>query len=320
MISIDQAQAIILDTVSPLPAEDVSLLAALGRVAAEDLTALWDIPLADYSAMDGYAFAAASGTDLAVSGFLPAGGTHETPVPTGSAVKIMTGAVIPPGCDTVVPIEDVVAGEGHISIRDRVTPGMNIRRRGEDVVRGDLVISAGTLLRPSEIGMITSLGRTSISVVRTVRAAVLSTGDELLDAGTVPRPGQVINSNSYAVAAQVRESGAEPLMLGIARDEREIIRGKLEEGLAADLLITTGGVSVGDRDLVKELLVELGGEIRFWKVSMKPGKPVAFAVVKGKPVFALPGNPVAAMVSFEQFVRPAILKMAGHTRIFRPVV
>ena len=185
---------------------------------------------------------------------------------------------------------------------------------------GDLVIPAGTLLRPSEIGMITSLGRTTVHVIRKPRAAVLSTGDELVEAGMTPQPGQVINSNSYSIAAQLLESGAEPLMLGIARDERDITLKKLEEGLAADLLITTGGVSVGDRDLVKELLVELGGEIRFWKVSMKPGKPVAFAVVRGKPVFALPGNPVAAMVSFEQFVRPAILKMAGHSRIFRPVV
>ena len=320
MITIEQAQAIILDTVQLLAAEEVSLLTALGRITAEELHAPWDIPLADYSAMDGYAFAAASGTVLAVAGFLPAGGSHETPVPQGSAVKIMTGAMIPTGCDTVVPIEDVELLADGISIRGRVTPGMNIRLKGEDVIKGELVIQAGTLLRPAEIGMITSLGRTSVSVVRTLQAAILSTGDELLDAGATPRPGQVLNSNSYTIAAQVMESGAHPLMLGIARDDREETRRKLEEGLAADILITTGGVSVGDRDLVKEILVELGGEIRFWKVSMKPGKPVAFAVVRGIPVFALPGNPVAALVSFEQFVRPAILKMSGHTRVFRPVI
>ena len=320
MITIEQAQAIILDTVQLLAAEEVSLLTALGRITAEELHAPWDIPLADYSAMDGYAFAAASGTVLAVAGFLPAGGSHETPVPQGSAVKIMTGAMIPTGCDTVVPLEDVEVRADGISIRGRVTPGMNIRLKGEDVIKGELVIPTGTLLRPAEIGMITSLGRTSVSVVRTPQAAILSTGDELLDAGGIPRPGQVINSNSYTIAAQVMESGACPVMLGIARDNREDTRRKLEEGLAADILITTGGVSVGDRDLVKEILVELGGEIRFWKVSMKPGKPVAFAVVRGMPVFALPGNPVAAMVSFEQFVRPAILKMSGHARVFRPVV
>lgn len=321
MISIDQAQAIILDTVTRLTAEEVPLLDAVGRVIAEELYAPWDIPLADYSAMDGYAFAAAGSTELAKAGFLPAGGLLDIPVPPRSAVKIMTGAVIPPGCDTVVPIEDVDEQVNSISIRGTVTPGMNIRRKGEDVVQGELVIPEGTLLRPAEIGMITSLGRTTVAVVRSPRAAILSTGDELLDAGSIPRPGQVLNSNSYGIAAQVMESGARPVMLGIARDDRAATRGKIEEGLdAADILITTGGVSVGDRDLVKEILVELGGEIRFWKVSMKPGKPVAFAVVRGKPVFALPGNPVAALVAFEQFVRPALLKMSGHSRVFRPVV
>ena len=320
MITIEQAQAIILDTVQLLAAEEVSLLMALGRITAEELHAPWDIPLADYSAMDGYALAAVSGTELTVAGFLPAGESHETTIPQGSAIKIMTGAIIPAACDTVVPIEDVEVRAEGISIRGRVMPGMNIRLKGEDVIKGELVIPAGTLLRPAEIGMITSLGRTSVSVVRTPQAAILSTGDELLDAGGIPRPGQVLNSNSYSIAAQVMESGACPVMLGIAHDDREIIRRKLEEGLAADILITTGGVSVGDRDLVKEVLLELGGEIRFWQVSMKPGKPVAFAVVRGTPVFALPGNPVAAMVAFEQFVRPAILKMSGHTRLFRPVV
>ena len=253
MITIEQAQAIILDTVRLLAAEEVSLLTALGRITAEELHAPWDIPLADYSAMDGYAFAAASGNELAVAGFLPAGGSHETPVPQGSAVKIMTGAMIPAGCDTVVPIEDVEVRADGISIRGRVTSGMNIRLKGEDVIKGELVIPTGTLLRPAEIGMITSLGRTSVSVVRTPQAAILSTGDELLDAGGIPRPGQVLN-NSYTIAAQVMESGACPVMLGIARDNREDTRRKLEEGLAADILITTGGVSVGDRDLVKEIL------------------------------------------------------------------
>jgi molybdopterin molybdotransferase len=320
MVSISEAQQIILDAITLLPSEEVTLLHALGRVAAEDIHAPWDIPLADYSAMDGYAFAATGEPELRIDGCLPAGATRTAPVPSSVAVKIMTGAIIPPGCDSVVPIEDVVVHEGSLRIRGKITHGMNVRLRAEDVAVGDLVIPAGTLLRSSEIGMITSLGRTMISVTRKPRAAVLSTGDELVEAGMTPQPGQVINSNSYSIAAQLLESGAEPFMLGIARDERELTLKKLEVGLAADLLITTGGVSVGDRDLVKELLVELGGEIRFWKVSMKPGKPVAFAVVQGKPVFALPGNPVAAMVSFEQFVRPALLKMAGHHRIFRPVV
>jgi molybdopterin molybdotransferase len=320
MISIAEAQGIILAAVSPLTTEEVSLLAACGRVAAEDLKALWDIPLADYSAMDGYAFVASSGTDLKIDGFLAAGATRSIPVPSCSTVKIMTGAVIPPGCDTVVPVEETEVHGYRLLIKSEVRVGQHIRLRGEDVIKGDLVIPVGTLLRPAEIGMLVSLGRTTVRVVRRPRAAVLSTGDELIEAGITPLPGQIINSNSYSISAQILDSGAEPLPLGIARDDREVTLEKLKEGLAADLLITTGGVSVGDRDLVKELLVELGGEIKFWQVSMKPGKPVAFAMVHGTPVFALPGNPVAAMVSFEQFVRPAILKMSGHSRLFRPVV
>ena len=320
MISIAQAQQIILDAVTILPSQELSLLQALGRITTQELHAPWDIPLADYSAMDGYAFSATGEAQFRIDGFLPAGESRTLPVPRGAAVKIMTGAVIPPGCDSVVPIEDVEIHNGILKIRGKIRTGMNIRLRGEEVVAGDLVIPSGTLLRAAEIGMITTLGRSTVTVTRPPRGALLSTGDELVEAGTIPQPGEVINSNSYSIAAQLLEAGAEPVMLGIARDERELTLKKLEEGLSADLLITTGGVSVGDRDLVKELLVELGGEILFWKVSMKPGKPVAFAMVRGKPVFALPGNPVAAMVSFEQFVRPALLKMAGHSRIFRPVV
>jgi len=320
MISIEEAQGIILSAVSPLTTEEVPLHAAFGRVVAEDLNAPWDIPMADYSAMDGYTFAVTSGLDLKIDGFLPAGATLSTPVPPGSAVKIMTGAVIPPGCDTVIPVEETEVHGDRLLINSEVREGLHIRLRGEDVMKGDLVIPAGTLLRPAEIGMLASLGRTAVQVVRRPKAAVLSTGDELIEAGMAPVPGQVVNSNSYSISAHLLDSGAVPLPLGIARDDREVTLGKLKEGLAADLLITTGGVSVGDRDLVKELLIELGGEIRFWQVSMKPGKPVAFAMVRGTPVFALPGNPVAAMVSFEQFVRPAILKMSGHTRLFRPIV
>lgn len=168
--------------------------------------------------------------------------------------------------------------------------------------------------------MLASLGKSSVRVYRRPRVGVLATGDELLEIGSPPAPGKIINSNSYSIAAQVMESGGDPVMLGIAGDEVERTRDRVREGILGDLLITTGGVSVGDRDCVKEAIVSLGGEIRFWKVHMKPGKPVAFAVLEGKPVFALPGNPAAAMISFEVFVRPALLKMTGHTRIFRPTV
>ncbi|AJE02286.1 molybdopterin molybdotransferase MoeA [Geobacter pickeringii] len=322
MVSIEEAQALILSRVAPLGAEEVPLLAALGRISAEDAVAPWDIPSADNSAMDGYAFALDSLADgrLTVCDFVPAGVTRSEPVPAGCAVKIMTGAPLPPGCDTVVPVEDVEDDGDAIRLRGEARRGDHIRRRGEEVTDGSVVVAAGNLLRPQEIGLLASLGRTTAPVFRRARAAVLATGDELLQPGSIPEAGKIINSNSSSIAAQLLDAGAEPLMLGIARDDREVTRRKVGEGLQADLLITTGGVSVGDRDFVREALADLGGELLFWKVNMKPGKPVAFAVVGGKPVFALPGNPVAAMVAFEQFVRPALLKMAGHGRLFRPVV
>ncbi|ABB30579.1 molybdenum cofactor synthesis domain protein [Geobacter metallireducens RCH3] len=322
MISIEEAQQIILSHTGLLGTEEVPLLHALHRVIAEDVHAPWDIPGADHSAMDGYTFAYddVQGGSLEVCGFLPAGVAPTEPVSPGCAMKIMTGAPIPPGCDTVVPVEDVLEEGTTIRLRGMVKRGDHIRRRGEEVNAGDLVVASGSLLRPPEIGILSSLGKTTATVFRKARVAVLSTGDELLQPGSIPEPGKIINSNSTSIAAQLLEAGAEPLMLGIARDDLETTRRKISDGLQADLLVTTGGVSVGDRDFVRDALLDLGGEIKFWKVAMKPGKPVAFAMVRGKPVFALPGNPVAAMVAFEQFVRPALLTMMGHARILRPVV
>ena len=210
MISIAQAQQIILDAVTILPSQELSLLQALGRITTQELHAPWDIPLADYSAMDGYAFSATGEAQFRIDGFLPAGESRTLPVPRGAAVKIMTGAVIPPGCDSVVPIEDVEIHNGILQIRGKIRTGMNIRLRGEEVVAGDLVIPSGTLLRAAEIGMITTLGRSTVTVTRPPRGALLSTGDELVEAGTIPQPGEVINSNSYSIAAQLLEAGAEP--------------------------------------------------------------------------------------------------------------
>ncbi len=320
MITIAEAQHIILSAIHPLGGEELPLLSALGHIAYEDVISPWDIPTVDLSAMDGYTFAALAAGPLSVCDVIHAGSSRGETVPAGCAVKIMTGAPIPPGCDTVVPVEDVHVAGDRITLRSEVRQGDHIRRRGEDVTAGAHVIPVGALLRPQEIGMLSSLGRTSVQVYRKTRCGVLSTGDELLQPGSIPQPGKIINSNSFSIAAQLLDAGAEPVMLGIARDDREETRRKIAEGLQADILITTGGVSVGDKDFVREALLDLGGEIRFWKVAMKPGKPVAFAIVQGKPVFALPGNPVAAMVAFEQFVRPALLKMMGHTRLFRPVV
>jgi molybdopterin molybdotransferase len=322
MISIEEARKIILEHVSPLPTEEVPLLQGLGRVSSEDVHAPWDIPATDNSAMDGYAFSLATLREhrLAEAGNIPAGTERTSPVAAGEAVRIMTGATIPPGCDTVVPVENVERIGGAIRIVGDVKPGAHIRKRGEDLRAGERAIVANAPLRPQEIGMLASLGKTSVRVYRRPRVCVLATGDELLEPGTMPGPGKIINSNSYGLAAQVVESGGEPVLLGIAGDDAGETREMIRAGMTGDLLITTGGVSVGDRDCVKEAIVELGGEIKFWKVCMKPGKPVAFAILEGKPVFALPGNPAAAMISFEVFVRPALLRMTGHVDLSRPTV
>jgi len=322
MISIEEAQRIILRQCSLLPTEELPLLEGLGRVTGEDVHAPWDIPATDNSAMDGYAFsfAAVRGNRLLVSGNVPAGVERILPVASGEAVRIMTGAPIPRGCDTVVPIENVETIGDAIRLVGDARPGAHIRKRGEEIRAGQRAIAANSLLRPQEIGMLASLGKTSVLVYRRPKVGVLATGDELLEIGSPPAPGKIINSNSYSIAAQIAASGGDPVMLGIAEDEVERTCDRIREGIRGDLLITTGGVSVGDRDCVKEAIVALGGDIKFWKVHMKPGKPLAFAILEGKPVFALPGNPAAAMISFEVFVRPALLKMTGHTRIFRPTV
>ena len=196
----------------------------------------------------------------------------------------------------------------------------HIRFRGEDIRRGDRIVSAGTILRPPDISMLASFGKAYPSVHRRARVAVLSTGDELIELGEPPEPGRIVNSNALSLAAAVREIGAEPAILGIARDNRESHLEKMSEGLKADALITTAGVSAGDRDLVRDCLAELGVRQLFWKVDIKPGGPFAFGMKEGKPVFSLPGNPVSTMITFEELVRPALLRMMGHRRVIRPFV
>jgi len=322
MIAIEEAQRIILELVVPLEAEKVTVFQGLNRVTPEDHVAPWDIPPADNSAMDGYAFchASADGARLKVTGFLPAGETLDVPVPPGEAVRIMTGAPVPPGCDTVVPFEEVEAEGEWINVTSNIGPGAHVRERGEDIRCGQTVIQAGALLRPQEIGMLSAMGTTAVAVHRKARVAILSTGDELLEPGATPAPGKIINSNSYSLAAQVLDAGGDPVLLGIAPDTLEGTCEKIKAGLNADMLVVTGGVSVGDRDYVKMAIEKLGGTVTFWKVDMKPGKPIAFATLAGRTVFALPGNPVAAMVAFELFVRPSLLKAMGHGRVFRPKV
>jgi molybdopterin molybdotransferase len=316
------ARKIILEHVAVLPAEAVPLREAAGRVLAEDVAMPWDLPGWDNSAMDGFAVRSGECTGpvrLRVTSYIPAGGLPTGPVGPGEAARIMTGAPVPPGADAIAPIEDVEVEGDTVSLRGPVRPGAHVRRRGEDLKAGEVALPAGTVIGPGEVSVLASAGRLSVPVVRRARVAILSTGDELVPPGQAAGPGQICDSNGVALAAAVRLAGAEPIELGIARDDREALRTLLARGLEADVLITTAGVSAGDLDLVRAILEELSVRQVFWKVEIKPGRPTAFGVRGRTPVFSLPGNPVSSLLTFEQFVRPALLKMMGHRRVFRPL-
>lgn len=324
MPTFEEARRIILDRIAPLGIERVGLLDSLGRVIAGEVVAPWDMPLCDNSAMDGFAVRAADCSTvpvtLNVTGYIPAGGEVCGPVEPGCAIRIMTGAPIPPGCDAVVPVEETEDNGAAVTLKEPVKPRQHIRFRGEDMATGSVAITAGTLIRPPEISMLASFGKAVVPVYRRAQVAILSTGDELIELGEPPVPGKIVNSNALSLAAAVKEIGAIPLILGIARDNPESHREKMIEGLKADALITSAGVSAGDRDFVREVLGELGVTQLFWRVDIKPGGPTAFGVKDGKPVFSLPGNPVSTMVTFEEFARPALLKMMGHRRVIKPYI
>lgn len=328
MIHVEEAIEMILSHIQPLGCEKASILESLGRVIAEDAIAPRDLPPYDNSGMDGYAVRSedvqnASQTHpirLEVIEDLRAGFFAKNPVQKGQAIRIMTGAPIPMGADAVIPVEDTERGDGSVLVFRPLCPGDFIRKAGEDVKRGDLVITQGEIIRPSEVGMLASIGKSFILVYRRPLVAILCTGEELVDVGETLEGAKIVSSNSYTLAAQVKECGAIPMQLGIARDHKEEIKEKLLQGLQADVFISSAGVSVGDYDFVRDALKELGARMIFWRVAMKPGKPVAFWLYEGKPVFSLPGNPVSSMVTFEQFVRPSLLKMMGHRHLFRPVI
>lgn len=326
MIDIDEAVKIILDSVEPIGNEEVGPLEALGRVLAQEVRADSDVPFADNSAMDGYAVRAEdvgnasedTPAELDVIEDIPAGKLPAREVTQGTASRIMTGAPIPPGADAVVMVEYTERRDSAVLIKAAVEPGANIRRAGEDIAKGQLLYSPGISLRPADIGVIVSAGCARIEVGRRPAAGIISTGDEIIEPGGPAGPGKVRNSNSYILHALCAAAGAAPRYLGIVPDRKEKIRDAfLGAALFCDMILTTGGVSVGDYDFVRDALGELG-DISFWKVKMKPGKPLAFGRIGGKPAFGLPGNPVSSMVSFELFVRPAILKMTGAREIFRP--
>ncbi|HWP66078.1 MAG TPA: gephyrin-like molybdotransferase Glp [Candidatus Limnocylindria bacterium] len=324
MISVADALRIVVDTAAPLGSERVALVDACGRVAAEDVVSTRAVPAADNSAMDGFAVRAEDvaepGARLRIVGSVPAGSVRAEPLARGTAVKIFTGSVVPPGADTVVRVEDTEDAGEHVIVTVAVSRGANVRRAGEDIAVGATVVRAGQEIGPADVGVIASLGRAALTVHCRPRIAIVSTGAELVEVDEAAGPGQVVNSNAYALAAAVVETGLpRPLVLPIVRDRFEDIRASLEEATArADVVLSTGGVSVGDYDFVKDALDAIGVERLFWKVAQKPGKPLAFGRRGTRLVFGLPGNPVSALVCFAVYVWPALRRLAGHTRLHVP--
>jgi molybdopterin molybdotransferase len=343
MLSVEEARSRILEMFQPLESERKPILEALGQVLAEDVSSPMFIPPLANSAMDGYAVQSSDITgatpdtpkSLRVIGQVAAGQLPQNEVVPGTAVRIMTGGPIPPGADTVVPFEDTdeydlkSSGMGlsdiaEIKVNIGASEGSNVRPAGQDISKGQTVLKKGMLLRPSEIGVLASVGRDMVEVVRRPVVAVIATGDELMEPGGPIAPGKIYDSNSYSVTAAVLRYGGVPLFLGIARDNLESMNAKLEEGLDADLLLTSAGVSRGDYDIVKDLLASRG-KVAFWSVRMRPAKPLAFGVFprpggRQVPHVGLPGNPVSALVAFEELVRPAILRMLGRTDLEKPTI
>lgn len=341
MISVEQALEKILEHIDVLGTEESPVLSCLGQVLAEDIFSDINIPPLDNSAMDGYAVRAAdtrgagqkSPRILRIIDTVTAGSVSQSEVEPGTAVRIMTGAPIPKGADSVVKFEDTDRSErqensAEVGILAEVKPGLEIRRAGEDITAGSLVLKKGTVIRPAEVGVLASLGCSSARVIRRPVVAILATGDEVVDI-TQPLPeGKIYNSNSYSLAALVLRCGGFPQILGIASDVEDSLVARLHLGLDADMLVTSGGVSLGDYDIVRDVLAK-EGEIIFWRVRQKPGKPLAFGMIKALgegggvrkiPLFGLAGNPVSAMINFELFARPAMLKMMGRQNLAKPLI
>lgn len=342
MISVEEARERILSFFSRLEPETRPVLDALGQVLAADVVAPFDIPPLDNTAMDGYAVRAADTTgatedaprELRVIGDLAAGYVSESAVGPGEAVRIMTGAPMPPGADAVVPFEETdeplrevnerPQKGGTVRVLKAANVAANIRFRAEDVRAGNVVIPAGRVVRASEVGVLASMGVSDVTVYRRPVVAILSTGDEITEPGQPLLPGRIYDANAYSVAALVRKYGGIPKLLGIAHDTVEDLTAKIREGMEADMIVTSAGVSRGDFDVVKDVLAREGA-IDFWTVRMKPGKPLAFGAFRAPdgrrvPHLGLPGNPVSSMVSFELFGRPAVFTMLGRDDWERPVV
>lgn len=334
MLTVPDASARILSGIRPLAVERVSLLDAAGRVLAADATAPYTLPHWDNSAMDGYAVRAAdiggasreTPVRLHVQETVAAGEFPTLPVRAGIATRIMTGAPLPDGADTVVRVEDTDGGIDSVVVLDARDSGKNIRPRGEDFVSGDVVIPAGAPIGPAQVGVLASLGWPTVPVHRRPVVAILGSGDELVDLDRfheVLAGRKIVTSNSYTLSALVRANGGVPLVLGNAADTPESLRMLLGEAAGADLIVTSAGASVGAFDYTRDVLASLGAQLDFWKVRMRPGAPIGFGSLDGTPWIGLPGNPVSVMVTFELFVRPVLRRLHGHARIFRvpvPVV
>ncbi|MEP6690515.1 MAG: gephyrin-like molybdotransferase Glp [Gemmatimonadaceae bacterium] len=331
MLSVREASDAILDGLAPLALERVALRDALGRVLATPIVAPLTLPAWDNSAMDGYAVRAIdieharaeSPVTLRVIDSVAAGAFAARAVSAGTAIRIMTGAPLPEGADTVVRVEDSDGGLAVVAIRNGRDARKNVRPRGEDVREGDVVLARGQPIGAAQIGVLSSLGAATIDVFRRPRVAFLGSGDELVDIDRfdeVMAGRKIVSSNSYTLHAMIRAAGGEPVDLGVAMDDPADLRERLERSAGCDLLITSAGISVGEFDYVRDVLRSLGTEMKFWRVRMRPGAPLGFGVLNGMPWIGLPGNPVSTMVTFELFVRPVIRRMLGHERLFRRTV
>lgn len=322
MLTVREALDQIVAAVAPLGTERAGLLECVGRVLGEEIRSLRDVPGYANSAMDGYAVRAVDlgriPARLRVTGTSSAGSRTAPAVGEGEAVRIMTGAPIPPGADTVVRVEDTRSEGSEVVVEISSGRGRHIREAAEDVRRGDVVLRRGRHLGAADIGLASSVGRTLLLIHRRPTVAILSTGNELVEADEPVASGQIVNSNAYMLAAAVRETGGIPVMLPIARDVPEEIRAAFEAAARADAILSTGGVSVGDFDYVKTVMDEIGVRRLFWKVAQKPGKPLTFGTLAGRPYWGLPGNPVSALVCFYLYARPALRRMQGHSALHLP--
>jgi molybdopterin molybdotransferase len=323
MPTLEEARRLILGRARTLGTELVELIDSLNLVTAEDIVAPWNMPQCDNSAMDGYAVSTVDcipAARLRVVGMIPAGALSDIPVEPGCAVKIMTGARIPAGADAVVPFENAESHGEYVTFKSPVEHHEHIRFAGSDLRRNEIAIPAGTVIRAPEISMMASFNMSRVTVFRRPRVAILSTGDELVEVGELVVPGKIVDSNGVSLAAMAKECGASVQMLGIARDTVASHIEKMTAGLQADIFITSAGVSVGERDLVRQVLTDLGVLLEFHSVDVRPGGPTTFGVKGNCLVFCLPGNPVASMIIFDELVKPAILKAMGYRRVLQPTV